>query len=315
MTDAPAPPVPSNLASLLAAGHFAVAAEFSPPRGVNLEAIRRDAATVRGYADVVNVTDNQAASVRMASLPVSALLVQEGLEPVAQMTCRDRNRLAIQADLIGASAMGIRNLLCLTGDHGRWGDHPAARNVFDMDSTHLLRMVRDLVDHGCLENGRSISPAPRLFIGAAANPFAPPHDYRPYRLAKKVAAGARFVQTQLIYNVDRFRCFMDRVVDLGLHERVYIMAGVGPFKSARQAGFMATRVAGMDVPPALVERMERTPKAAQAEEGIRICCEIIDQVREIPGVAGVHIMAVHWIEAVPEIVRRTGLYPRPPADQ
>jgi methylenetetrahydrofolate reductase (NADPH) len=181
-----------------------------------------------------------------------------------------------------------------------------------MDSTHLLRMVRDLVERGCLENGRTISPSPDLFIGAAANPFAPPYDYRAMRLAKKVAAGARFVQTQLIYNVDRFRIFMTQVVDLGLHERVHIMAGVGPFKSARQATFMATRVAGMEVPPTLVDRMERVPKATQAEEGIRICCEIIEQVREIPGVAGVHIMAVHWIEAVPEIVRRTGLYPRPP---
>ena len=312
MADQAARPAPSHLASLLAANHFAVAAEFSPPRGVNVEAIRRDIQTIRGFADAVNVTDNQGASVRMASLPVSAMLVQEGLEPVAQMTCRDRNRLAIQADLMGASAMGIRNLLCLTGDHGRWGDHPAARNVFDLDSIHLLRMVRNLVDHGCLENGRAISPPPSFFIGAAANPFAPPYDHRPYRLAKKVAAGARFVQTQLIYNVDRFRTFMQQVVDLGLHERVYVMAGVGPFKSARQANFMATQVAGMEVPPTLVARMEGTPMAAQLEEGVRICCEIIEQVRAIPGVAGVHIMAVHWIEAVPEIVRRTGLYPRPP---
>ncbi len=247
----------------------------------------------------------------MASIPVSALLVGHGLEPVAQMTCRDRNRLAIQADLLGAAAQGIRNLLCLSGDHGRWGDHPAAKNVNDIDSTHLIRLARNIVDHGCLDNGRQISPAPRFFIGAAANPFAPPYEYRPYRLAKKVAAGARFVQTQLIYNMDRFRSYMAQVCDLGLHERVYILAGVGPFKSARQASFMATKVAGMDVPQSLVDRMEKTPKAAQPEEGIRVCCEIIERVREIPGVAGVHIMAVHWTEAVPEIVARVGLYPRP----
>jgi methylenetetrahydrofolate reductase (NADPH) len=305
------PSKPSRLAEILAAGQFAVAAELSPPRGVNLDSIAKDAATLKGYADAVNVTDNQAASVRMASIPVCALLVQQGLEPVAQMTCRDRNRLAMQADLLGAAALGIRNVLCLSGDHGRWGDHPAAKNVYDIDSTHLIRLVRNMVEHGCLDNGKEITPAPDFFVGAVANPFAPPFDYRPMRLAKKAAAGARFVQTQLIYNVDRFREYMKKVVDLGLHEQVYILAGVGPFKSSRMASFMATQVAGMDVPQALVERMEKTPKAAQPEEGIRICCEIIEQVRELPGVAGLHIMAVHWTEAVPEIVTRSGLFPRP----
>jgi 5,10-methylenetetrahydrofolate reductase len=302
---------PSWLAKMLQAGEFAVAAELSPPRGVNLEAIQRDAKTLKDYADAVNVTDNQAASVRMASIPVSALLVAEGLEPVAQMTCRDRNRLAIQADLLGAAALGVRNLLCLGGDHGRWGDHPHAKNVFDLDSTHLIRIARNMVEEGCLDNGKTISPVPEFFIGAAANPFAPPYDYRPYRLAKKVAAGARFIQTQLIFNLERFQEYMAKVHDLGLHEQVYLMAGVGPLKSVWQAEFMATQVPGMDVPPKLVERMAKTPRAAQPEEGIRICCEIIEQVREIPGVAGVHIMAVHWAEAVPEIVKQSGLYPRP----
>jgi methylenetetrahydrofolate reductase (NADPH) len=296
---------------MLQAGEFAVAAELSPPRGVDLEAIQRDAKTLKDYADAVNVTDNQAASVRMASIPVSALLVAEGLEPVAQMTCRDRNRLAIQADLLGAAALGVRNLLCLGGDHGRWGDHPNAKNVFDLDSTHLIRIARNMVEEGCLDNGKTISPVPEFFIGAAANPFAPPYDYRPYRLAKKVAAGARFIQTQLIFNLERFQEYMAKVHDLGLHEQVYLMAGVGPLKSVRQAEFMATQVPGMDVPAKLVERMAKTPRAAQPEEGIRICCEIIEQVREIPGVAGVHIMAVHWAEAVPEIVKQSGLYPRP----
>ena len=302
----------SHLAAVLEAGHFAVAAELSPPRGVDLDAIRRGAQVLSEYADAVNVTDNQAASVRMASIPVGALLVQYGVEPVAQMTCRDRNRLAIQADLLGAAALGIRNLLCLSGDHGRWGDHPAAKNVYDLDSTHLIRLARNLVEYGCLDNGRLISPAPRFFVGAAVNPFAPPYDYRPFRLAKKIAAGARFVQTQLIYNVERFRAYMEQVRALGLHEKVYILAGVGPLKSVQQASYMATQVAGMDVPQDLVERMAKTPKAAQPEEGIRICCEIIDQVREFPGVAGLHIMAVHWTEAVPEIVTRASLYPRPP---
>ncbi len=304
---------PSHLARVLEAGEFAVAAELSPPRGVNLEAIERDANILRGYADAVNVTDNQAASVRMSSSAVSALLIQHGVEPVVQMTCRDRNRLAIQADLLGAAALGARNLLCLSGDHGKWGDHPHAKNVYDLDSLHLLRLARNMVVNGCFDNGKNIKPAPDFFIGAAANPFAPPYEYRPYRLAKKVAAGARFVQTQLIYNVDRFREYMRQVRDLGLDEQVYILAGVGPLKSVRAAEFMATKVAGMDVPKALVQRMAKTPKAAQPEEGIRICSEIIEQVREIPGVAGLHIMAVHWADSVPEIVSRAGLHPRPAA--
>jgi methylenetetrahydrofolate reductase (NADPH) len=302
---------PSNLATVLAAGHFAVAAELSPPRGVDLNAIAQDADILKDYTDAVNVTDNQAASVRMASIPVSALLVQRGVEPVAQMTCRDRNRLAIQADLLGAAALGIHNLLCISGDHGKWGDHPAAKNVYDVDSTHLIRMARNMTLSGCLDNGREISPRPEFFIGAVANPFSPPYDYRPLRLAKKVAAGARFIQTQLIYNVDRFRAYMAKVCEMGLHEKVHILAGVGPLKSSGQARFLATKLAGMDVPAALVERMEKTPKAAQPEEGIRICSEIIEQVREIPGVAGLHIMAVHWPESIGEIVTRVGLYPRP----
>jgi len=301
----------SRLASILEAGKFAVAAELSPPRGVDLKAIAHDASILKDYADAVNVTDNQAASVRMSSTAVSALLIQHGIEPVVQMTCRDRNRMAIQADLLGAAALGARNVLCLSGDHGKWGDHPQAKNVYDIDSIHLLRMVRNMVENSCLDNGRNIEPAPDFFVGAAANPFAPPYEYRPFRLAKKVAAGARFIQTQLIYNVDRFRSYMGQVCDLGLHEQVYIFAGVGPLKSVRSAEFMASKVAGMDIPQALIDRLAKTPKAAQPEEGIRICSEIIEQVRDIPGVSGLHIMAVHWAESVPEIVSRAGLYPRP----
>jgi methylenetetrahydrofolate reductase (NADPH) len=302
----------SHLAAVLDSGQFAVAAELSPPKGVDLTGIARDARTLKDFADAVNVTDNQAASVRMASIPVAALLLRHGVEPVAQMTCRDRNRLAMQADLLGAAALGIRNILLLSGDHVIWGDHPEAKSVYDLDSMHLLRMAHNMTQHGIMDNGRPLSSAPQFFIGAAANPFAPPQDFRPQRLAKKVAAGARFVQTQLIYNVERFKTFMAAVRDLGLHEQVYILAGVGPVKSAGQANFMATKVAGMEVPDALVQRMSKTPKAAQPEEGIRICTEIIEQVREIPGVAGIHIMAVHWAEAVPEIVTRVGLHPRPP---
>jgi methylenetetrahydrofolate reductase (NADPH) len=301
----------SHLASLLRAGRFAVAAELSPPRGVDAAAVAHGARDLAHCTDAVNVTDNQGASVRMSSIMVCSMLLRYGVEPVAQMTCRDRNRLGIQSDLLGAAAAGIRNVLLLGGDHGRWGDHPEAKNVFDLDSIHLVRMARSMVDRGCLDNGRRISPAPRFFIGAAANPFAPPYDYRPHRLAKKVAAGAQFAQTQLIYNVERFRDYMRRVCEMGLDQQVYILAGVGPLKSARQAQFMATQVPGMDVPESLVRRMRGTPKAAQPEEGISICGEIIERVREIPGVAGLHIMAVHWTEAVPEIVKRANLLPRP----
>jgi len=301
---------PSRLSRVLSEGKFAIAAEISPPQGIDLEAIEHEANLLKDFVDVLNVTDNQAASVRMASIPVCAILAKLGIEPVAQMTCRDRNRLAIQADLLGAAALGIKNLLCLSGDHGRWGDHPQANSVYDIDSNHLLWIANAMTNTGCLDNGREISPRPEFFIGAAANPFAPPFEYRPYRLAKKVAAGAKFVQTQLIYNIKRFREYMTVVRDLGLDEKVYILAGVGPIKSARQASFMSTRLAGMEVHPEIVSRMEKTPRAAQAEEGIKICCELIEQVREIPGIAGLHIMAVRWAESVPEIIKRAGLFPR-----
>ena len=305
----------SRLARVLSAGRFAVTAELSPPRSAQLADVEREVAVLRDYADAANVTDNQAGTVHMSSLAVSILLAQRGLEPVMQMTCRDRSRLAIQADLLGASAWGVRNLLCLSGDHGKWGDHPAALNVYDLDSMHLLRMVRNMVEHGCYENGRPIPSAPpRLYVGAAANPFAPPYEYRPMRLAKKVAAGARFVQTQIVYHLARFEEYMVRVRDLGLHERVHILAGVAPIKSAGAARFMAERVAGMDVPDAIVQRMTKTPKAAQPLEGIEICREIVEQVRQIEGVAGVHIMAIRWPEAVPEIVKTSGLWPRPRLD-
>jgi 5,10-methylenetetrahydrofolate reductase len=312
MSDGPLVEPQSHLASVLAGGHFAVTAELSPPRSAALAGVEHEIEVLRDYVDAANVTDNQGANVRMSSIAVSLALVQRGLEPVMQVTCRDRNRLAIQADILGASAWGVRNLLCLTGDHGKWGDHPAALDVYDMDSVHLLRMVREMVASGCYENGRRIpSPAPRLYMGAAANPFAPPYEYRPMRMAKKVAVGAQFIQTQIVYNVLRFREFMAGVRDLGLHEQVYVLAGVAPIRSAGVARFMAEKVAGMDIPQSLIDRMSRTPKAAQPAEGIDICVEIVEQIRQIEGVAGVHVMAIQWPEAVPEIVKRAGLWPRP----
>jgi methylenetetrahydrofolate reductase (NADPH) len=300
------------LQSVLEAGQLAVACEVCPPVGPNPEAVERQIALLRGYADAYNVTDNQSAMVHMSSFSVSLMLKQAGLDPVVQFTCRDRNRLAIQADLLGAAALGMRNVLALSGDHPIWGDHPQARAVYDLDSVNLLRMIRMMRDDQVFESGKAIPKrAPDLFIGAVENPFAPPYDFRPIRLAKKVAAGAQFIQTQLIYNVGRFREFMARVVDLGLHETVHIMAGVGPIRSLKAAEHMATKVAGMEVPEEIVARMRGLSKEDQMKAGADLCVEIIDAVRNIEGVHGVHIMAVSWPESIPGILETAGLYPRP----
>jgi methylenetetrahydrofolate reductase (NADPH) len=305
----------SNLARVLRAGMFAVAAEVSPPIGPNPENVRKHIDMLRGYADGYNVTDNQSAMVHMSSLSVSIMLKQAGLDPVVQFTCRDRNRLGLQADLLGAAAFGITNVLALSGDHPIWGDHPQCKSVYDIDSINLVRTIRMMRDGQVFENGKPIPKrAPDFFIGAVANPFAPPYDYRPLRLAKKIVAGAQFIQTQLIYNVDRFREFMARVVDLGLHEKVYILAGVGPIKTLKGAEYMAHDVAGMDVPDWVLRRLEGLSKEDQAKCGLDICCEIADKVREIEGVRGLHVMAVSWPEGVPQVVQRLGLYPRPVLD-
>ncbi len=316
----------SNLERVLAAGHFAVTAELGPPKSHDAEVIRRKAELLKGCVDAVNITDNQTAIVRMSSIAASAILVREGLEPVMQMTCRDRNRLAMQSDLLGAAALGIRNVLCLSGDHQSFGNHPTAKNVYDMDSLQLIRMVKDMRDEGRFQCGEEIKGGgPRFFIGAAANPFADPFDFRPLRLAKKVAAGADFIQTQLIYDIPRFKEFMKRVVDLGLHEKVAILAGVGPLKTSGMARYMRDQVPGMIVADEYIERMDAAVKgidqedkkaraAAWRAEGIQICIEQIQQLREIEGVAGVHIMAIEWEEAVRPIVEGAGLLPRPIVD-
>ncbi len=311
----------STLEKILRAGKFAATGELGPPKNADAEVIRKKASLLKGIVDGVNITDNQTAIVRMSSIAAAALCVQSGVEPIMQMTCRDRNRLAMQADMLGAYALGIRNLLCLSGDHQQFGNHPMAKNVYDMDSMSLLQMVKGLRDGPHFQCGEEIKGVnPRFFIGAAENPFADPFEFRPYRLAKKVQAGADFIQTQLIYNVPRFKEFMKRVVDLGIHEKVYILAGVGPIKTAAAAKYMRDQVPGMDVPDEIVERMEAAGKGiedkkakaeAMREEGIKICVELIQQMREIPGVAGVHIMAIEWEEAVRPIVERAGLLPRP----
>lgn len=313
----------SNLEKILRAGYFAVTAEIGPPQSADPEVIRRKARLLKGVVDATNITDNQTAIVRMSSIASAVLALQEGVEPIVQMTCRDRNRLAMQSDLLGAYALGARNLLCLTGDHQSFGNHPTAKNVHDLDSIQFIRIVRDMRDEGRFQCGDEIKGVrPRFFIGAAENPFADPFDFRPYRLAKKVAAGVDFIQTQIILDIPRFREFMKRVVDMGLHEKVYILAGIAPLKSAGAARYMRDKVPGMRVRDEYVERMEaavggipkedkKARKEAWEREGIRIAIEQIQEIREIPGVAGVHIMAIEWEEAVRPIVEGAGLLPRP----
>ncbi|MFO8240590.1 MAG: acetyl-CoA decarbonylase/synthase complex subunit delta [Dissulfuribacterales bacterium] len=300
----------SNLEQVLISGEFAVTGELGPPQNGNFDAVRDKARILRGHVDAVNITDCQTAIVRMSSLAAGLIVLAEGVEPVMQMTCRDRNRIGIQSDILGASALGIKNLLCLTGDHQKFGNHPQAKGVFDMDSIQLLDMVKAMRDDKKFQCGDEIkSHEPRFFLGAAANPFADPFKYRPIRVAKKVKAGASFIQTQIIYNVEKFARFMEIVRDLGLNEKVYILAGVTPPKSVGMARYMKKFVPGLDVTDEVIERLKgaKDPK----EEGISICVDIIKQVREIPGVAGVHIMAIEWEQAVPEIVSLAGLSPRP----
>jgi 5,10-methylenetetrahydrofolate reductase len=312
----------SNLEKVLRAGHFAVTGELGPPTSADRQVVEEKARFFRDTVDAINITDNQTAVVRMSSISVAALLLQMGLEPVVQMTARDRNRIAIQSDLLGAWALGARNLLCLTGDYMTFGNHPTARGVFDMDSLQMLATVRDMRDRGVVQSGDEMDVPPRFFIGAAANPFAPPFDFRPHRLAKKVEAGADFIQTQIVYNVERFAEYMKRAGDLGLLDRVYVLAGVTPIKSVGAARYMASQVPGLEVPDEIVQRMvdsgagipkedKEARRAARRQEGLDICVEIIQQVREIPGVAGIHVMAIEWEEAVPTIVERAGLLPRP----
>ncbi len=300
----------SNLENVLRSGTFAVTGELGPPKSGDMEAVRKKARILKGHVDAVNITDCQTAIVRMSSLTAGLIALSEGVEPVMQMTCRDRNRIGMQADILGASALGIKNLLCLTGDHQKFGNHPQAKGVFDMDSIQLLQMVKGMRDEKRFQCGEEIKKAePKLFLGCAANPFADPFEFRPVRLAKKVDAGANFVQTQIIYNVEKFRKFMEMVCDLGLDERCFILAGVTPPKSLGMARYMKKFVPGLDVTDEVIQRLQDAKD--QKEEGIDICVDVINQVRDIPGVAGVHVMAIEWEEAVPEIVKRAGLSDRP----
>ena len=297
----------SNLQKVLKSGKFAVTAEAGPPRGAKPEVVREKAKILKGYVDACNVTDNQTSVVRMCSLAACKIVLDEGIEPVMQMVCRDRNRIAAQSDILGAASLGLSNLLCLSGDHQIFGDHPQAKNVFDIDSIQLLQIARQMRDEGKFAGGKDVDGKPDLFIGAAANPFADPFKIQVPRLAKKVAAGAQFIQTQCVFNVEKFKEFMKGVRDRGLHKKTYIMAGITPIKSVPMAEYMAAKVAGMDLPAALIERVRGVEKKMQKQEGIKIAVETIQQLKEIEGISGVHIMAIEWEDAVPEIVQKAKL--------
>jgi methylenetetrahydrofolate reductase (NADPH) len=301
----------SRLEKILSNGDFAVTSECGPPRGVDPDSVRKKGELLKGSVDVVNVTDNQTSVVRMSSFSAAVILKQLGIDPVLQMVTRDRNRIAIQSDILGAAALGINNILCLSGDHQKFGDHPGAKNVYDLDSIHLIQTVKHMRDEGKFLGGDELTIPPRLFIGAAANPFADPFDTRVIRLAKKIAAGVQFIQTQCIFNIDRFKEWMEQVRGRGLHEKVHILGGVTPMKSVGMANYMKKFVPGMDVPDALIARIKGVEKEKRSEEGIKIAIETIQQLKEIEGVHGVHIMAIEWEEMVPRIAEQAGLLPRP----
>ena len=301
----------SKIEKIWDSGGFIVTSECGPPRGADGDIVRKKGEFLRGVVDGVNVTDNQTSVVRMSSLSACVILKGMGLEPILQMVCRDRNRIALQSDILGAAALGINNMLCLSGDHQKFGDHPQGKNVYDIDSMQLIQTVCRMRDEGKFLGGDEIKGKPVIFIGAAENPFADPFEIRAARLGKKVKAGCQFIQTQCIYNLEKFSRWMQMVCDRGLHEKCAILAGVTPMKSVGMARYMKNNVPGMDVPEEMIERMKGTPKEKQAEEGIKICVESIQQLREMPGVRGIHIMAIEWEEKVAEIVKAAGLLPRP----
>ncbi len=301
----------SKLEKILQAGHLAVTSECGPPRGSDPQTIIKKGEMLKGYVDAVNVTDNQKSMTRMSSLAACIHLKSIGIDPVLQMVTRDRNRIALQSDILGAASFDIDNILCLSGDHQSFGDCPTGQNVFDLDSMQLIQTVRHMRDQGKFLNGDEIKRPPNMFTGAAANPFADPFKIRVPRLAKKIAAGAEFIQTQCIYNLKKFELWMEGVRKRSLHEQVYILAGITPMRSVGMAKYMKKFVPGMDIPDELIERLAGVPKEKQADVGIDICIETIERLKGVEGIRGFHIMAIEWEEKVPEIVERAGLYPRP----
>ncbi|HIJ00615.1 MAG TPA: methylenetetrahydrofolate reductase [Candidatus Methanomethylophilaceae archaeon] len=299
----------SILERLLERGEFVVTSEISPPKSADGTKVREKVRILRGYADAFNVTDNQTAIVRMSSLAASLFCIQEGVEPIMQMTCRDRNRLAMQSDLIGASALGIRNLLCITGDHQRFGNQPQSRNVFDLDSTQQLMVFKRMRDEGELWCGDVMETAPKILLGAAANPFVDPIEMSVIRLSKKIKAGADFVQTQAIFDLDRFQEWYSVIRSRGLEKKTHIIAGVTPLRSYKAAKFMAENIPGMSIPEEVLKRMASAPD--EKLEGTKICLERIEVLRDTPGIHGIHLMPINWESVVPEIMERAELLPRP----
>jgi methylenetetrahydrofolate reductase (NADPH) len=301
----------SNLEKIFKSGKIAVTGECGPPRGADAEHFRHKASFLKGRVDAVNVTDNQTAVVRFCSMAAAKILLEMGVEPVMQMTTRDMNRIALQSNILGAAAMGIKNLLCLTGDHQSFGDHPQSKNVHDLDSVQLTNTLRMMRDEGKMISGTEVQGRPEMFIGCAANPFADPQEFRVVRMGKKIAAGAQFIQTQCIYNMERFRKFMEMANDMGLTEKAFIMAGITPLKSVGMANYMKKFVPGLDVPDYYITRLKGVPKDKQAAEGIKIAVEQIHECLEMKGIAGIHLMAIEWEERVPEILEAAKLLPRP----
>lgn len=298
----------SKLQKILEAGHFSITAEIGPPMSANADFVRKNAREMLNIIDAANVTDNQTAIVRMSSIAASYLVHQEGVEPIVQMTCRDRNRIAIQSDLLGAYALGMRNLLCLSGDHQTFGNHPESKNVYDIDSIQLLMALKKMKEDKVFMSGKPTKVPAEFFLGATANPFADPEELQFIRLHKKIQAGAQFIQTQAIYDVERFARWMEKVRSEGLHKKTYILAGILVNKSLKSLE-MTKKVAGMQVPDEFIERMRKA--SSHEEEGVTIALELINKVKKIEGVSGIHIMAVGWESIVPTIVERAGFLPRP----
>ena len=301
----------SKLQQVLEAGNFAVTAECGPPKGSDTTEFLRDAKLMKDCSEGINITDCPSANVRMSSLGCAILLTQNGIEPVLQMTCRDRNRVALQGDLLTAAAFGIHNVLMLSGDHTSLAEVPGAKAVYDLDSVNLLQVGRKMTTEHKLMGDSEFTGDIDLFIGAVENPFADPFDFRVIRLAKKVKAGAKFIQTQCIYDMARFREFMKRVVDKGLHEKVCILAGITPLRSFGMAKFMATNVAGITIPEDILKRIKDAGKENAAAEGLKLANEQIQQMKETPGVRGIHLMAIGQEKKVPDIIKEAGLLPRP----
>lgn len=321
----------SRFQQLLEKGEFAVTAEIGPPMSANAALVTKKAQQMKGFVDAANITDNQTAIVRMSSIAASVLVKEAGVEPIMQMTCRDRNRIGIQSDLLGAWALGVRNILCLSGDHQTFGNDPGAKNVYDIDSIQLVKTVADMRDNGIFLSGKPIKVPPKFFVGASTNPFADPVELQLIRLQKKIDAGAQFIQTQTIYDVERFADYMKEIRARGLHERAYIQAGVLVNKTAKSIE-MTAQVPGMIIPDKLIQQMKQVDKEAKIEAadlnldadetkklvqkkvqeaGVGIASDIIHQVRQIEGVSGIHIMAVNWEDIVPTVVEKSGYLPRP----